>query len=99
MARPKPTIILEHTNPKTYRSEQILEADDIFAVYYEGRPINLRTLNSLVNYPGPKYKKCSFSNSGHAFNLSERLNKLFKTTKFSVYKLTGGVEVTEKDVR
>lgn len=99
MARPKPTIILEHTNPKTYRSEQVLEAEDIFAVYYEGRPINLRTLNSLVNYPGPKYKKCSFSNPGHAFNLAERLNKLFKTNKFSVYKLTGGVEVTENDVQ
>lgn len=99
MARPKPTIILEHTNPKTYRSEQILEAEDIYAVFYDGRPINLRTLNSLVNYPGPKYKKCSFSNPGHAFNLAERLNKLFKTNKFKVYKLTGGVEVTEKDVQ
>jgi len=99
MARPKPTIILEHTNPKSYRSEQVLEAEDIYAVYYEGRPINLRTLNSLVNYPGPKYKKCSFSNPGHAFNLAERLNKLFKTSKFGVYKLTGGVQVTEKDVQ
>ena len=99
MARPKPTIILEHTNSKTYRSEQVLEADYIYAVYYEGRPINLRTLNSLVNYPGPKYKKCSFSNPGHAFNLAERLNKLFKTDKFSVWKLTGGQEVKEEDVR
>jgi hypothetical protein len=29
-------------------------------------------LNTLVNYPGPKYKKVSFSNSGHAYNLAER---------------------------
>lgn len=98
MARPKPTIILEHTDSKTYRSEQVLEADYIYAVYYEGRPINLRTLNSLVNYPGPKYKKCSFSNPGHAFNLAERLNKLFKTDKFSVWKLTGGEQVKEDDL-
>lgn len=99
MARPKPTIILEHTDSKTYRSEQVLEASDIYAVFYEGKPINLRTLNSLVNYPGPKYKKCSFSNPGHAFNLAERLNELFRTTKFSVFKLTAGEEVTETDVK
>ena len=99
MARPKPTIIQEHTDPKTYRSEQVLEADYIYAVYFDGRPINLRTLNSLVNYPGPKYKKCSFSNPGHAFNLAERLNALFKTDKFTVWKLTGGEQVTEADVK
>lgn len=98
MARPKPTIILEHTDSKTYRSEQVLDADYIYAVYYDGRPINLRTLNSLVNYPGPKYKKCSFSNPGHAFNLAERLNKLFKTDKFAVWKLTGGEQVKEDDL-
>ena len=84
MARPKPQIILDYTNPKTYKSEQILEADAIYAVFYAGNPINLRTLHSLVNYPGPKYKKVSFSNSGHAFNLAERLNTLFKTDKFEV---------------
>jgi hypothetical protein len=95
MARPKPTIILEHTDSKTYKSEQVLQADFIFAVYYDGRPINLRTLNALVNYPGPKYKKVSFSNSGHAFNLAERLNKAFKTDKFNVWKLTGGEIVVE----
>jgi hypothetical protein len=99
VARPKPTIILEHTNSKTYRSEQVLEADYIYAVYFDGRPINLRTLNSLVNYPGPKYKKCSFSNPGHAFNLAERLNKLFKTDKFAVWQLTGGVPVNEDDIK
>ena len=95
MARPKPTIILEHTDSKTYKSEQVLQADFIYAVYYDGRPINLRTLNALVNYPGPKYKKVSFSNSGHAFNLAERLNKAFKTDMFNVWQLTGDDIVVE----
>jgi hypothetical protein len=90
MARPKPTILLEHTDSKTYKSEQVLKADYIYAV-------NLRTLNSLVNYPGPKYKKVSFSNSGHAFNLAERLNKRFRTNQFEVWKLTGGEIVTESN--
>lgn len=90
MARPKPTIIMENVNPKNYKAEQILEADAIYAVFYQGKPINLRTLSHLVSYPGPKYKKVSFSNSGHAFNLAERLNKMFKTTDFAVFKLMSG---------
>ena len=95
MARPKPTIILEHVNPKSYKAEQVLEAESIYAVFYQGKPINLRTLSHLVSYPGPKYKKVSFSNSGHAFNLAERMNKLFKTTDFTVYRLDGGTLITE----
>ena len=97
MARPKPTIILENVNPKTYKAEQVLDAEAIYAVFYKNKPINIRTLSHLISYPGPKYKKVSFSNSGHAFNLAERLNKMFKTTDFAVYKLTGGVICTEQD--
>ena len=97
MARPKPTIILENVNTKNYKAEQVLVAEAIYAVFHNGKPINLRTLNHLISYPGPKYKKVSFSNPGHAFNLAERLNKMFKTKDFSVYKLSGGVELTEKE--
>lgn len=95
MSRPKPTVLLDYTDPKTYKAEQVLEAEAIYAVFYEGKPINLRSINSLVNYPGPKYKKVSFSNPGHAFNLAEKLNKLFKTDKFKVYELTGGKPISE----
>ena len=95
MARPKPTIILENVNTKSYKAEQVLNAEAIYAVFYQGKPVNLRTLSHLISYPGPKYKKVSFSNSGHAFNLAERLNKLFKTTEFAVYKLTAGEVCTE----
>jgi hypothetical protein len=97
MARPKPVIILENVNPKNYKAEQVLDADAIYAVFYQGKPINLRTLSHLVSYPGPKYKKVSFSNSGHAFNLAERLNKMFKTADFAVFKLSDGTPCTEED--
>ena len=97
MARPKPKILMEFTDPKSYRSEQILAAGAIYAVYYENKPINLRSLNALVNFPGPKYKKVSFSNSGHAFNLASRLNKLFKTDQFTVVKLLNGETIVEDD--
>lgn len=95
MSRPKPKVLLEYIEPKTYKAEQVLEAEAIYAVFYDGKPINLRTLNTLINYPGPKYVRVSFSNVGHAFNLSEKLNKLFKTDKFKVFKLTQGEEVKE----
>ncbi len=95
MSRPKPTIILDYTDPKTYKAEQVLKADAIYAVFYEGEPINLRSLNVLLDYPGPKYKKVSFSNPGHAFNLADKLNKLFKTDKFEVYMLNTGTKIVE----
>lgn len=97
MSRPKPDILLESINKQTYKAEQILSADAIYSVFYKEKPINLRVLNKLVSYPGPKYKKVSFSNSGHAFNLAERLNKLFDTEDFQVIKLTSGVVVLEDD--
>jgi len=98
MSRPKPEILLESVNKTTYKAEQILSAEAIYSVFYEGKPINLRTLHTLVSYPGPKYKKVSFSNSGHAFNLAERLNKMFNTDKFEVVKLSEGVVVSEDDI-
>ena len=99
MSRPKPTILLEAVNKQSYKAEQILSADAIFSVFYDGKPINLRTLHTLLSYPGPKYKKVSFSNSGHAFNLAERLNKTFSTNLFTVVMLTEGKVVTEDDVK
>ena len=60
MSRPKPTILLEAINQQAYKSEQVLSADAIYSVFFQGSPINLRTLNTLIDYPGPKYKKVSF---------------------------------------
>lgn len=95
MSRPKPEVLLEAVNKRTYKAEQVLQAEAIYSVFYCGSPINLRTLNTLVSYPGPKYKKVSFSNPGHAFNLAERLNKIFSTDDFVVVKLTQGEVITE----
>lgn len=94
MARPKPQILLEHVDSVTYRAEQILKADAVYAVCYDGEPINLRSVNKLVNYP-PKYKKVNFSNVGHAKHLAERLNSLFRTDKFSVkqFSIGDGIDI------
>ena len=90
MSRPKPKILLEHIDKKTYKSEQILDAEAIWAVFYNNKPFNLKSSNSLTNYPGPKYKKVSFSNPGHAINLAKKLNDMFSCNDFTVVKLSSG---------
>ena len=97
MSRPKPRILAEITNRNTYKTEQVLAADGIWAVFYDCQPINLKTDNLLVQYPGPKYKKVSFSNVGHARNLARKLNGQFKTDKFTVVLLRHGDTVYTHD--
>lgn len=93
MSRPRPTVLAEIVNKKTYKSDQILEAEAIWAVFYQGKPFNLKSQNSLASFSGSKYKKTSFSNPGHALNLAKKLNNQFNTIDFSVFKLTTGEEI------
>lgn len=97
MSRPKPRILAELTNRNTYRTEQVLAATGIYAVFYDDQPINLKTANLLVSYPGPKYKKVSFSNQGHAINLAKKLNAQFRTDKFTVKLLQQGATIYPSD--
>jgi hypothetical protein len=93
MSRPKPTVILENLNKTTYKCDQVLNSEGIWAVFYDQKPINLKTHNILVSYPGPKYRKVSFSNPGHAINLAKKLNSVYKTDKFTVVLLKQGDQV------
>jgi|TARA_B110000240_G_scaffold75981_1_gene86540 hypothetical protein len=95
MSRPKPIVLKEFVDKKTYKSEQILQSDAIWAVYFNDQPFNLKSANMLTSYPGPKYKKTSFSNPGHALNLSKKLNSLFDSDEFTVVKLTSGETIFE----
>ena len=93
MSRPKPTVLVEITNKSTYKTEQVLSGEGVWAVFFDAKPINLKTSNLLVQYPGPKYKKVSFSNPGHAINLARKLNVQFKTEKFTVMLLKTGDQI------
>jgi hypothetical protein len=93
MSRPKPRILIDYTNKSTYKTEQVLASEGVWAVFYDNHPINLKTANLLVQYPGPKYKKVSFSNPGHAINLAKKLNAQFKTELFTVVLLTQGKQI------
>jgi|TARA_Y100000385_G_C12649407_1_gene448827 hypothetical protein len=96
MSRPKPTVLLENIDKKTYKSEQVLKAEAIWAVFYKDEPFNLKSSNVLTNYPGPKYKKTSFSNPGHAHNLAKKLNDMFHSDEFCVMRMTTGDVVVEE---
>ena len=96
MSRPKPQVLIEITNKQTYKTEQVLASEGVWAVFFDTKPINLKTSNLLTQFPGPKYKKVSFSNPGHAFNLADKMNKLFKCTDFSVVELKQGRKINEQ---
>jgi hypothetical protein len=93
MSRPKPQVILDQTNKITYKTDQVLASEGIWAVYLDNRPINLKTSSLVSQYPGPKYKKVSFSNKGHAINLCKKLNTQFKTARFTVVLLQAGPQI------
>lgn len=96
MARPNPTVILSHTDD-ALRHTEICQADAIFAVCYRGEPIQMRVKSNVeVEYPGWKYAKVAYPNSGHAFNLAERLNQQFRTQDFAVYQMTTHRVLKEK---
>jgi len=95
MARPKPRILMESPGSRNSKAIAVLEATTVYAIFYDGRPINLlqRSLSSNVI----SYKKTGFVNPGHAFNSAEKLNKLFRTDKFVVMKMTKGQII--KDIK
>lgn len=93
MSRPKPNVLIEYIDKATYKTEQVLASEGVWAVFFDTKPINLKTSNMLTQYPGPKYKKVSFSNPGHAKNLARKLNTQFKTDKFTVVLLMQGAQI------
>jgi hypothetical protein len=93
MSRTQPKVILEIVDKTTYRNDQIVEAAGIWAVFYDGQPINLKSQHYIDSESVPKYKKTSFSNPGHARNLCRKLNAQFKTDKFSVVFMNSGTKV------
>lgn len=93
MSRTQPKLILEHVDKVTYKTDQIVEAFGIWAVFYDDQPINLKSSHYLDSNTAPKYKKTSFSNPGHARNLCRKLNTQFKTNKFTVVFMNSGTTV------
>ena len=82
MSRPKPKVILKGTQGDM--EIEVCEEYGVFAVFYENMPVKVRSRNPSSPELGYKYKKSSFTEPGHAFNLATKLNNLFATDKFEV---------------
>lgn len=93
MSRPRPRVLVEQTDKHTYKTSQVLASEGIWAVFYQDAPINLKSSHMLTQYPGPKYKKTSFSNPGHAINLARKLNTQFRSDQFTVVLLGQGQQI------
>jgi hypothetical protein len=93
VSRTQPKVLMELVDKNTYKCDQIVEAYGIWAVFFQGQPINLKSQHYLDNEATPKYKKTSFSNPGHARNLCKKLNKKFRTDKFTVVFMDKGSTV------
>lgn len=89
MSKTYPNILVEYVDKNTYKTNQVVEASGIWAVFYDGKPINIKT-SHFLNEVSPKYKKTSFSNPGHAINLCKKMNSKFKTNRFTVVSMVGG---------
>jgi hypothetical protein len=94
MSRPKPKVLLTHTNSSTYISDQVLAVRAIYTICYDGKPISVKSVHSLLSDQAPRYRRTCFPESpGHAFNLAEKLNALFHTDRFSVFEMVPAAKV------
>jgi len=95
MARPMPNVLLRNVDIND-KALEVCEADALYGVLYQGRPIKIRTLQNIeLNFIGPKYSKTAFPESGHAFNLADKLNKMFNTDEFTVAIMTVSRTISE----
>ena len=58
MSRPKPTVLLQHSNKTTFKMDEVLAAEGIWAVFYDGnQPLLLChrhiSYKHLIVSPGP----------------------------------------------
>lgn len=94
MSRPIPIVLLSATIPY-YQELQVLLADAVYGVFFEGSPISIRKMHTLIDV-GVKYKRTSFAHPAHAHNLAQRLNKQFQTDGFYVCRMDRSVKVVSR---
>lgn len=88
--RPKPDVIKYRVDKSGLKAFEVLAAQGLWAVVYNGNMINLRTRLLYIDYPGPKYPRTIFANVGSAHRTCRKLRKDFKDDGFAVVRLTVG---------
>jgi len=86
MSRPRAeTIISTQVDDRT--GIDILVAPGIYAILYQGKPINIRQRVWCSTGELPEYLRTSFSSPAPANNLAKKLNEYFFTEDFKVVKI------------
>ena len=83
MSRPAAKVFKEY--PHGRYIEQVIGCEGVFAVFYNGKPFQLRQL--LSGPEAKKYGRSVFVNEAHAVRLAKRLNTQFNVMEFTVEKL------------
>jgi len=83
MARPKPEIIAS-SNVSDWLSVDVLKADHLYTVLYQGQAINIRQRYWSAQGETIKYLKTTYASLANAENLAKKLNKDFLTEDFTV---------------
>lgn len=86
MARPKPEIIIS-SNITDWQSVDILKADHLYTVLYQGQAINIRQRYWSAQGETIKYLKTTYASRASAENLCTKLNTQFYTDKFTVKEI------------
>jgi hypothetical protein len=95
MARPDPTILAEQHEPR--RIVQVIAAPTNYTLTFDGQPVALRfILPSTAAYY--KYPRASWTNGGHAYNMADKLNRMFKTKAFGVAALSTNDHLAQQSV-
>jgi hypothetical protein len=81
MARPQPTLI--DTGREQDSLIDIVQADNLYVLLYNGRPVGLRRRHISINGTYIKYQKTSYNNRQVAENACRRYNKIFGGTGFT----------------
>ena len=95
MSRPAPKVVLETPSTQKYRTLQIAEAEAIYAVFYEGKPICVKDVITQLNNQVPKYRKSCFNTKGIAMSFARKMNERFDTDKFAVFLMAPAELITE----
>lgn len=95
--RKKPTLLIEVKIPgKPGSMLKITRADAVYAVYYDGAPINKFEENIFRDVNKFKYQRTSFSTPGQAMREAKKLNEIFDTDLFTCICLIDGLPVKKK---
>lgn len=93
MARPEP-LVIQSVESKDLTWE-ITQAEKLYIITYQGKPIGVRTLKFGLGKISKKYKKMSYQHLGNAKLTARRFNETFNCQDFAVLDVIDNITITD----